>query len=68
MLFSNITCAFLAGNWAFADYFKAPEGPRHLRIYNVPDVVPKASCSLNSSCATLCFAIHLVTMMKESKS
>jgi hypothetical protein len=54
------------GNWAFADYFKAPEGPYHLHICNVPDAVPKASCSSKSSSATLCFAIHLMTMMKES--
>eukprot|EP00884_Botryococcus_braunii_P016030 jgi/Botrbrau1/310/Bobra.0022s0274.2 len=30
-----------AGNWAFAEAFHATDGPRHLRITNVPDVVPK---------------------------
>eukprot|EP00884_Botryococcus_braunii_P015952 jgi/Botrbrau1/303/Bobra.0022s0269.1 len=30
-----------AGNWAFAEAFHATDGPRHLRISNVPDVVPR---------------------------
>ena len=30
-----------AGNEAFQMFFEAPNGPRHLRINNVPDVVPK---------------------------
>ena len=30
-----------AGNRAFQKFFEAPNGPRHLRINNVPDVVPK---------------------------
>lgn len=29
------------GNKAFQMFFEAPNGPRHLRINNVPDVVPK---------------------------
>ena len=54
-----ICCWFMAslsdgaGNQAFKDFFdpqQSPDGPRHLRINNVPDVVPKArlaSSSLN---------------------
>eukprot|EP00884_Botryococcus_braunii_P002039 jgi/Botrbrau1/11836/Bobra.0175s0001.1 len=30
-----------AGNWAFAEAFHTTDGPRHFRIINVPDVVPK---------------------------
>eukprot|EP00884_Botryococcus_braunii_P015919 jgi/Botrbrau1/300/Bobra.0022s0266.1 len=30
-----------AGNWAFAEAFHATDGPRHFRITNVPDIVPK---------------------------
>ncbi len=40
-----------AGNQAFKDFFdpqQSPDGPRHLRINNVPDVVPKARLASSS--------------------
>eukprot|EP00884_Botryococcus_braunii_P016214 jgi/Botrbrau1/3276/Bobra.174_1s0043.2 len=29
------------GNWAFSDFFEVEKGPRHLRIYNTGDTVPR---------------------------
>eukprot|EP00884_Botryococcus_braunii_P018953 jgi/Botrbrau1/5741/Bobra.0134s0015.1 len=40
-----ITCITInaprVGNWAFADFFKVPKGPRHLRLFNTGDIVPR---------------------------
>eukprot|EP00884_Botryococcus_braunii_P018949 jgi/Botrbrau1/5738/Bobra.0134s0012.1 len=40
-----ITCITInaprVGNWAFADFFKVPKVPFHLRLFNTGDIVPR---------------------------